>query len=326
MRALVMTEPGGAEHSHVLDLPAPEPGPGQVAVRVAVAGLNFVDVMARRGDAAYAPSWPHRPGKEIAGTVLATGPGVTGLAPGDRVVAATHGGGLAEIALADAALTVPVPAGVPLEVAATAPLGLATALLLLTDAGRFTPGDRVLVHSAGGGIGGAVARLLPLLGGGLAVGTVGRAAKAAAAREAGYAAVFARDAELPDRLREATGGRGFDLVLDPLGTTALDLDLDHLAAGGRIVLYGNPGGGAPAGLPPFGRLLGANATLTGFSHAGLLAAAPAKVADAVRRALDLLATGALAAPVTTVPGLAAVPAAHDLLAAGHAEGKYAAVL
>ncbi|WP_285739978.1 quinone oxidoreductase family protein [Kitasatospora phosalacinea] len=320
-----MTEAGGAEHSRVLDLEPPRPGPGQVAVDVAYAGLNFVDVMARRGDAAYTGSWPHHPGKEVAGTVRALGEGVTHLAVGTPVVAATRAGGLAEVALADAALTVPVPAGVPLHVAATAPLGLATTLLLLTDAGRFAPGESVLVHSAGGGVGTAVARLLPHLGGGRLLGTVGRPEKTAAALRNGYHAVHARGtdpAELAARLRADNDGRGIDLVLDPLGTAALALDLDLLAPGGRVVLFGNAGGGAPDPLPPLPRLLGANATLTGFSHSSLLTHAPAKVADAIRRALDLLAAGRLDTPVTVLDGLAAVPAAHDLLAAGRGEGKY----
>ncbi|GLW54083.1 quinone oxidoreductase family protein [Kitasatospora phosalacinea] len=329
MRALVMTEAGGSEHSHVLDVEAPEPGPGQVAIDVAHAGLNFVDVMARRGDGGYGAAWPHHPGKEVAGTVRALGAGVTHLAVGTPVVAATRAGGLAETAVADAVLTVPVPAGVPLEAAATVPLGLATTLLLLTDAGRFAPGESVLVHSAGGGIGTAVARLLPHLGGGRLLGTVGRPEKAAAALRHGYHAVHARGtdpADLAARLRAANDGRGIDLVLDPLGTAAVDLDLDLLAPGGRIVLFGNAGGGAPDPLPTLPRLLAANATLTGFSHNGLLTSAPAKVAAAIRRALDLLATGILDTPVTVLPGLSAVPAAHDLLATGQGEGKYVVAL
>ncbi|MFD7586616.1 zinc-binding alcohol dehydrogenase family protein [Kitasatospora sp. NPDC059811] len=323
MRALVMTAPGGAEHTEIREVEAPSPGPGQVAVDVAYAGLNFVDVMGRRGDAGYVTAWPYRPGKEVAGTVRAVGEGVTGLAVGDRVAAAPVGGGLAEVVLAEAALTVPVPDGLALREAAAAPMGLATAVLLLTDAGRLTAGDTVLVHSAGGGIGHAVAQLVPLIGGGgRLIGTVGRPEKAAAAVASGYDHAFARDEALPEAVRAATGGRGVDLVLDPLGTEALELDLELTAPNGRIVLFGNAGGGAVADLPPLGRLMAGNLTVTGFSHRALAATAPERLARAIRTVLDLLAAGDLTLPVTEVPGLTAVPAAHDAMAEGRATGKY----
>ncbi|MFE2722122.1 zinc-binding alcohol dehydrogenase family protein [Kitasatospora sp. NPDC059327] len=322
MRALVMTAPGGAENSRVTEVDEVRPGPGQVSIEVSYAGLNFVDVMARRGDAAYVTAWPYRPGKEVSGRVREVGEGVVGLAEGDRVVAAPVGSGLAEVVVADAALTVPLPAGVALPEAAAVPLGLATALLLLTDAGRFTPGDTVLVHSAGGGIGAAVARLVPLLGGGRLIGTVGRPEKAAAAVASGYHAAFARDEKLVDAVRAAADGQGADLVLDPLGTQALELDLQLAAPGGRIVLFGNAGGGAVDALPPLGRLLAGNLTVTGFSHRFLAATAPARLARGIGRALDLVADGRLTLPVTELPGLAAVPAAHDAMAAGRATGKF----
>ncbi|WDO10556.1 zinc-binding dehydrogenase [Streptomyces murinus] len=322
MRALVMTAPGGSENSEIREIAEPRPGAGQVSVAVAYAGLNFVDVMARRGDAGYVPAWPYLPGKEVAGTVRAIGEGVAGVAVGDRVVAAPVAGGLAEVVVAEAALTVPVPPGVALRQAGAVPLGLTTALLLLTDAGRFTAGDTVLVHSASGGIGAAIARLVPALGGGRLIGTVGRPEKAEEALKSGYDAVLPRGEALREAVLGATDGRGVDLVLDPLGTEALGLDLDVTAPGGRIVLFGNAGGGTIDALPPAGRLLAGNLTLTGFSHRGLAAGAPAKVARAIRRVLDLLADGRLDLPVTEIPGLAEVPAAHDLMAAGAGVGKY----
>ncbi|MEU3533663.1 zinc-binding dehydrogenase [Streptomyces murinus] len=322
MRALVMTAPGGSENSEIREIAEPRPGAGQVSVAVAYAGLNFVDVMARRGDAGYVPAWPYLPGREVAGTVRAIGEGVAGLAVGDRVVAAPVGGGLAEAVVAEAALTVPVPPGVGLRQVGAVPLGLTTAMLLLTDAGRFTAGDTVLVHSASGGIGAAIARLVPALGGGRLIGTVGRPEKAEEALKAGYDAVFPRGEALREAVLGATAGRGADLLLDPLGTEALGLDLDVTAPGGRIVLFGNAGGGTIDALPPAGRLLAGNLTLTGFSHRGLAAGAPAKVARAIRRVLDLLADGRLDLPVTEIPGLAEVPAAHDLMAEGAGVGKY----
>ncbi|MEU9042781.1 MULTISPECIES: zinc-binding dehydrogenase [unclassified Kitasatospora] len=322
MRALVMTAPGGAENSQIREVEAPRPGPGQVAIDVAYAGLNFVDVMTRRGDAAYAAEWPYRPGKEVAGTVREIGEGVTGLTVGDRVVAAPVGAGLAEVVVAEAALTVPLPDGVALGEAAAVPLGLATSMLLLTDAGRFDAGDTVLVHSAGGGIGQAIAQLVPLLGGGRLIGTVGRPEKAAAAIASGYDHAFARDEALPEAIRAATDGRGVDLVLDALGTEALELDLTVAAPGARIVLFGNAGGGTVADLPPLGRLMAGNLTITGFSHRGLAATAPDRLARAIRRVVELLADGDLKLPVTELPDLAAVPAAHDAMEERRATGKY----
>ncbi|WP_031069986.1 quinone oxidoreductase family protein [Streptomyces sp. NRRL WC-3742] len=322
MRALVMTAPGGSENSQVQEVEVPRPDPGEVTIDVAYAGLNFVDVMARRGDGGYVQEWPYRPGKEVSGTVRELGAGVTGLAVGDRVVAAPVGGGLAGTAVAEAALTVPAPDGLSLREAAAVPLGLATAMLLLGDAGRFTPGDTVLVHSAGGGIGQAIGQLVPLLGGGTLIGTVGRPSKAAAVTDSGYQHAFARDADLAESVRAATGGRGVDLVLDPLGTEALDLDLDLAAPGGRIVLFGNAGGGSLDALPPLGRLMAGNLTVTGFSHRFLAATAPERLGRAIHRVLDLLATGGLTVPVTELPDLDAVPAAHEAMQERRAVGKY----
>jgi NADPH2:quinone reductase len=112
-----------------------------VTIDVAYAGVNFMDVMARRGDAGYVGAWPYAPGLEVSGAVREIGPDVTGLAVGQRVGAFTAGGGLAEVALVRAEFVVPVPEGVQSSVAAAAPLMLTTALLLLQDAARFRPGE-----------------------------------------------------------------------------------------------------------------------------------------------------------------------------------------
>jgi NADPH:quinone reductase len=188
--------------------------------------------MARRGDTMHERGWPFVPGDEVAGTVREVGDGVTGLAAGQRVAAFMTQGGLAKVARARAALAVPLPDAVPFPLAAAAPAMLTTALLLLTDAARFTPGERVLVHSATGGVGSAVAQLVPVLGGGRLVGTVGRPDKVATALEAGYDAAFARTDDLPDAVRAATGG-GADVVLDPLGATMVELRRRQVRRPGR---------------------------------------------------------------------------------------------
>lgn len=114
MRALVMTGPShGSDLTEIADMPVPEPGADEVSIDVSFAGVNFIDVMARRGDPGYVTAWPYVPGKEVAGTVRRVGPGVSGLVPGQRVAAFTPSGGLAEVAVASAALTMPLPDGVP---------------------------------------------------------------------------------------------------------------------------------------------------------------------------------------------------------------------
>jgi NADPH2:quinone reductase len=326
MRTLVMTAPSqGSDRTRVRQVREPRPGPGEVGIDVAYAGINFMDVMARRGDAGYVSAWPYAPGLEVAGTVREVGEGVTGLAVGQRVAAFTAGGGLAEVALAPAALTVPVPDEIGLPLAAAAPLMLATALLLLTDAARLRPGESVLVHSASGGVGSAIAQLVPALGGGLRIGTVGRAEKILSAQDAGYDVALARGGDLADAVRAAADG-GVDIVLDPQGTSMLELDLAVVATGGRIVLFGNAGGGQPAPLPPAGRLIRGNIAISGFSISSMATTAPHRVAAALAAVLDLIAAGRLDLAVTEVGSLDEVPAVHQLLANGRGNGKYVARL
>ncbi|WP_263008672.1 quinone oxidoreductase family protein [Nonomuraea phyllanthi] len=295
-----------------------------MSIDVTYAGVNFMDVMARRGDPGYASSWPYVPGLEVAGTVRELGAGVSGLAVGQRVVAFTAGGGFAEVAIARAALTVPVPDEISLLTAAGTPMVFSTALLLLTDAARLSSGESVLVHSAGGGVGSALAQLVPALGGGLLIGTVGRPDKTDSARQSGYDIALARGADLVDSVRAATKGNGVNVVLDPLGTSLVDVDLDITAPGGRIVLFGNAGGGQPAPLPPLGKLIGGNVAIGGFSITSLSRSAPERVAAALRRVLELISAGRLDVAVTDIGSLAGVPAVHQLLADGRGSGKYVA--
>ncbi|NUP54086.1 MAG: alcohol dehydrogenase catalytic domain-containing protein, partial [Catenulispora sp.] len=149
MKAIQFSAPGGPETVSEVDIPTPEPGPGQIAIAVRHAGLNFVDVLARRGAPGYATGWPYVPGLEVGGEVAAVGADVTGFAVGDQVVAFTvDGGGLAETAVAEAGLAARVPAGLALEQATVVPLTWATAVGLAAAA-HISAADRVLVTGAG---------------------------------------------------------------------------------------------------------------------------------------------------------------------------------
>ncbi|WP_328321250.1 zinc-binding alcohol dehydrogenase family protein [Kribbella sp. NBC_00382] len=323
MRALLFDQPAAdTSTTRVGEVATPEPGPGEVAIDVRAAGVNFIDVMARRGDPGYATGWPFVPGLEVAGTVRALGTGVSGPAVGTPVAAFTATGGLAEVAVVRGELVVEIPAGLSFEQAAVAPGTLTTAALLLGPTGRLREGDSVLVHSAAGGVGQALASLARLYGAGLLLGTVGGAGRAAAAEKAGYDAVVVRGDGIVDRVRELTGGRGVDLILDPQGTDWIDTDLELVAAGGRIVLFGNAGGTPLASLPAAGKLFGGNAAIGGFSIRGYAAKAPWMVAEALTEVLQRLSRGELRVEPTVVDGLEHAAEAQQALAEGRGEGKY----
>lgn len=166
MRALVFDGPApDTRCTRVIQVPVPDPGPGQITVDVQYAGINFKDVMARRGDAGYVTRWPFVPGLEVSGIVRALGAEVAGLSVGDRVAAFTDSGGLAQVAVAPAELAVRLPEGLDLAAAAAAPGAMSTAALLVGEMGRLREGETVLVHSAAGGVGQAVVRLARLASG-----------------------------------------------------------------------------------------------------------------------------------------------------------------
>lgn len=326
MRVLQLTGPApDATTTRVTEVAEPRPGPGEVAIGVAYAGINFMDVMARRGDPGYASGWPYVPGLEVAGLVRAVGAGVDQFTVGQRVAAFPPGGGFAEVALAPAAVVVAVPPTVPLPVAAAAPLVLSTALLLLRDVANLQPGESVFMHSASGGVGTAVARLAAMLGSGPRLGTVGQPDKIAAGLTAGWDVVIPRGDDVVAQVRSAVP-EGVDVILDPTGAGNVDLDLELAAPGARIVLFGNAAGGTPVPLPPLGRLIGGNVALIGFSMSRFRATRPAKVAGALTDSLAALATGQLSLPVTVVDSLAGVGDVHNLLVTGRGAGKYVVAL
>jgi NADPH2:quinone reductase len=322
MNALIFEAPSDdPARTRIVELPEPEPGPGEIAIDVHHAGVNFKDIMARRGDPGYATHWPFVPGLEVAGTVRALGDGVSGFSVGQAVAAYTGAGGLAEVAVADSALVQPVPEGVPLELAAATPGALVTGALLLEELGRLQPGEVVLLHGASGGVGQAVARLARAGGARLVLGTVGSAARVESALAAGYDHVFPRDGALAEAVLAATDGHGVDLLLDPRGTTLLDLDLESAAVGGRIILFGNAGGTPFDPLPALERLLARNISLGGFSLAAFAARAPHRVGAALRAARERLAANEIAFAVAPVAGLERAPAAQQALAEGRLEHK-----
>jgi NADPH2:quinone reductase len=303
----------------VLDVATPVPAATEVTIEVVAAGVNFLDVMARRGDPGYVPAWPFVPGVEVAGTVRDVGASVEGLAPGQLVVAFTGKGGLAEVAVADASLVAPVPGALDPLIAVAAPAAIATAVLLVTEAARVRPGESILVQSASGGVGQAVAAVARRSGAARVLGVVGSADRVPDALAAGYDAVFVRGAGLAEEVGHV------DAILHTQGTQELDAALAMAAPGARIVLMGNASGAPLGPLPAAGRLFAGNVSIGGFSLSGLARTAPRRVGAAIRTALELLEDGTIELETDVHHGLAAAVGVHDRLARGGSSGKHVVV-
>ncbi|GCE77329.1 quinone oxidoreductase family protein [Cellulomonas biazotea] len=248
MRAIVATAPGGPDVLDVRELPDPEPGPGQVLVRVAAAGVNFIDTYRRSG--LYTVPFPHVVGSEGSGEVVAVGADVTEVAVGDRVAWASSPGAYAELALVAARDVLVVPDGVDDRTAAALPLQGLTAHYLVTSTFPVAAGHDVLVHAAAGGVGLLLTQLAAQRGARV-VATVGSAEKERLARAAGAADVVRYrelddlTAELPALVRDLTDGRGVHAVYDSVGKDTFDASLASLARRGTLVLFGASSGPVP---------------------------------------------------------------------------------
>jgi len=239
MRAIVISRPGGPEVLEVRDVPEPEPAAGQIRVRVYVVGVNRADLLQRRGRYPAPPGAPSDiPGLEYAGIVDALGPGVARWREGDRVMGIVGGGAYAEYVVVHEDEAVPVPERLSLEEAAAVPEAFITAHdALFTQAG-LTAGEAVLIHAVGSGVGTAALQLAREAGA-RTLGTSRSAWKLERASSLGLeTAIDASHADFARVARDATGGRGVDVVLDLVGGAYLEGNLQALARRGRMIVVG----------------------------------------------------------------------------------------
>jgi NADPH:quinone reductase len=244
VRAIQVTETGGPDVLKFAQLPDPEPGVGQLLVKVAAAGVNYIDTYHRSG--AYPMPLPFVPGSEGAGTVTAVGPDTGDIAVGDRVAWAAAPGSYTEVAVVPADQAVLVPAGMDNDIAAGCLLQGMTAHYLAVSVHAVQPGETVLVHAAAGGVGLLLTQLATARGARV-IGTVSTAAKEKLAREAG-AAEIVRYTEIDDvaaEVRRLTGGDGVAAVYDGVGASTFDASLASLRPRGMLALYGAASGPVP---------------------------------------------------------------------------------
>ncbi|SDX42332.1 NADPH2:quinone reductase [Arthrobacter sp. cf158] len=239
--AIVARQPGGPDVLEYASVEPPTPGPGQLLIKVAAAGVNFIETYQRSGT--YKVDYPFTPGAEAAGTVEAVGEGVEDIAVGDRIATAEASRTYAEYAVVDASKALPVPAGVDDHTAAALPLQGITAHYLMNSSFRVEPGHTVLLHAGAGGVGLLLTQLLKARGARV-ITTVSSDEKADLSTLAGADEVL-RYEGFADKVRELTDGEGVNVVYDGVGKDTFDDSLKSLRTRGAMVLFGAASGPVP---------------------------------------------------------------------------------
>ena len=312
------------EPQEVLELaevPQPSPGPGQLLVRVLAAAANFPDALLCLGTYQVRPPLPFTPGVELCGEVVAAAPDVTGFAAGDRVIggAVLPHGAFAEYALMDAAGAMPAPP--VLDDAEAAPFFITyqTGWFGLHRRARLAPGETLLVHAAAGGVGSGAVQLGKAAGARV-IGVAGGPEKTAVARELGADVVVDRHREdFVAVVKEVTGGRGADVVYDPVGGDAFRKSTKCIAFEGRILVVGFASGDIPSAA--LNHALVKNYSIVGL-HWGLYQQRdPGAIVECHAELTRLVAAGTIRPLISERLTLADVPDGLRRLAAGDTIGR-----
>ncbi|NQU71381.1 MAG: NAD(P)H-quinone oxidoreductase [Rhodospirillales bacterium] len=320
MTVIEITEPGGPEALKPGTRSVPTPGDGEVLVKVAAAGVNFPDVMQRRGNYPPPPGASDIPGLEIAGVVVALGAGVTEFQPGDEVCALVSGGGYAEYCVAPAAQCLPVPDNFDMVRAAAIPETFFTVWTNLVDRGELQAGQWVLIHGGSGGIGTAAIQVAHALGARV-MATARTAEKCAVCEKLGAErAINYAEEDFVEIAKEMTGGTGVNLIIDIVGGDYAVRNLHALAEGGRLVQVAVQGGAKPE-IPLF-LIMQKRLTLTGSTLRPRSVAEKGAIAAALKeRIWPGLNAGELGPLVHTTFPLTMADKAHELMESSAHMGK-----
>ncbi|WP_293324600.1 NADPH:quinone oxidoreductase family protein [Parvibaculum sp.] len=316
---MIARELGGPKVLKAEEIASPEPGPGQILVRVRACGVNFADSLVLKGKYQVQPDLPFAPGAEVAGTVLKLGEGVSGLKVGQRVAGMCGNGGYAEEALMPASGVVPLPVEMPDEVAAAFPIAYGTSHLALKHRGRLKKGETLVVHGAAGGVGLTAVEIGKALGARV-IATASTPEKLEIARKHGADELVDSSTEdLRERIKGLTGGKGADVIYDPVGGDVFDASLRAIAFEGRLIVIGFAGGRVPQ--IPANHLMVKNVDAIGFNFGAYLEKAPAVTREAFSELAGWYVEGRIRPYVSDRFTLEETPAAIAHVMERRARGK-----
>lgn len=330
MKAVQVDQYGGPEVLIYREIPTPDPGPEQILIKVDSAAVNYADVL-RRGNAIYPfpTPLPFTPGSEVAGTVETLGEGVEG-PPARTPVFALVGNdgstGYAQYALANAAGVIPIPPGLGADEAAALVVAGSAAALILKESAGLQAGESVLIEGAAGGVGSYAVQIAKLMGAGSVIAAAGTPAKRESALALGADHVVDyTERGWPERVRELTGGRGVDVVLEMAGGRTFTESLGCLAPFGRSVVYGMAGG-EPLQMDRetverFFYDPSPNGSLVVFNLGLWFGLRPERAVAALQELIGWVAAGQVKVQIGQVLPLAQAAEAHRLLESRRTSGK-----
>lgn len=297
MRAIQIAELDGPQAAKVVEIDEPAGEDGTVVVDVHAAGVAFPDALQSRGLYQYKPAMPYTPGAEVAGVVRSAPEGAH-VRKGDRVIGLTMlCGAMAEVVALQPERVFKLPDSVSFEAGAGVLFNDLTVQFALGTRARLVDGETVLVHGAAGGIGTSTLRIAPALGAARTIAVVSTEEKAEVARAAGASDVVLADG-FKDAVKELTGGRGVDIVLDPVGGDRVTDSLRSLAPGGRLLVVGFTGGDIPT--VKVNRLLLNNVDVVGVGWGAWTLTHPGYLQEQWAALEPLLASGAVPPPEPVV--------------------------
>jgi len=318
MKALQASVLNSIDDYEEVDLPTPEPGPGEVRIKVAACGVGYVDALVSLGRYQVKPALPHVPGGEAGGVVDALGEGVTGIAVGDRVMAAVRGG-FCEYSIASAASVVRIPDAMSFEQASGFRINYLTALHGLRGRADLRAGERLLITGAAGGVGMAALQVGKVMGAQVIAAASSEEKRAYALAQGADLAIDTAPEGWRDRLKAITGAKGIDVIFDPTCGPLFELAFRSLAWRGRHLVVGFAGGPIPA--LPSNLPLMKGAALLGVDVRQFPLFEPETAAAYLDELLDWVADGRLVPPVGRVFGLDQAREALTFALSGSGIGK-----
>lgn len=319
MKAVRIHQIGGPEVMQLEEIETPAPREGEVLIKVAAAGVTQADLAQRQGTYLTPTRPPMILGMQVAGTVVACGPGVSAPVEGTRVVSFVEGG-YAEYAIAKATMVISIPSHLDFVHAATFPVQGIMAYQLLRESARLQVGESVLVYAAAGGVGTLAVQLANLMGAGTVISTAGNQTKLDLVRRLGAdVAINHTEKDWVEQVQEATGGQGADIILEMVGGKLAEQCLHCLAPFGRMVIYGRVSG--QNALFSDVKLLDKNQAIIGYWLIGWMSSRPDRTAVAARELIEYLATGKLEIIAEHTFPLAEAAEAHRAIAQRKTTGE-----